>query len=363
MKHTKKMNISTPIKTTGSPINHQRVNEIDLLRFIAAMMVVFYHYAFRGYAADNMTSMPYLSIAPLAKYGYLGVELFFMISGFVILMTASNGNLKKFFVSRVTRLYPAFWICCTLTFIATLLLGNGHFSATPSQYLINMTMLGEFINVPSIDGAYWSLFVEMRFYALIAILMYFNKIAKVETYLIGWLAISVLFEIVPVYKLRYIFLVDYSAYFIAGATLYLIWSKSLSPSRTAVLTASWGLAIYQALQSLAKFQTTYKSTLDMATVIVIITLFFVILFMVSTRKTGVLGNGSWTVLGVITYPLYLIHQNIGFMLFNWMHPQLNVHLIFWGTLMAMLFISYLIHSLFEKRIAKTVKIRLDKLLS
>jgi peptidoglycan/LPS O-acetylase OafA/YrhL len=101
----------------------------------------------------------------------------------------------------------------------------------------------------------------------------------------------------------------------------------------------------------------------MATVIVIITLFFVILFMVSTRKTGVLGNGSWTVLGVITYPLYLIHQNIGFMLFNWMHPQLNVHLIFWGTLMAMLFISYLIHSLFEKRIAKTVKIRLDKLLS
>src|SRR3954467_14113203 len=53
-----------------------RVNEIDLLRFLAALAVVFYHYAFRGYAADNMTVMPYPLLAPAAKYGYLGVDLF-----------------------------------------------------------------------------------------------------------------------------------------------------------------------------------------------------------------------------------------------------------------------------------------------
>ena len=63
----------------------QRVNEIDLLRFIAALAVVFFHYAFRGYAADDLSILPYPLLAPLAKYGYLGVELFFMISGFVIL--------------------------------------------------------------------------------------------------------------------------------------------------------------------------------------------------------------------------------------------------------------------------------------
>jgi len=53
-----------------------RVNEIDFLRFLAAMAVVFFHYAFRGYAADAMTAMPYPLLAPISKYGYLGVELF-----------------------------------------------------------------------------------------------------------------------------------------------------------------------------------------------------------------------------------------------------------------------------------------------
>ena len=81
-----------------------RVNEIDLLRFIAALAVVFFHYTFRGYAADAMTIMPYPLLAPFSKYGYLGVELFFMISGFVILMTAANGSLRKFVVSRFVRL-------------------------------------------------------------------------------------------------------------------------------------------------------------------------------------------------------------------------------------------------------------------
>ena len=86
-----------------------RVNEIDLLRFFAALAVAFYHYAFRGYAANNLSIMPYPLLEPIAKYGFLGVELFFMISGFVILMTAASGSLKGFIVSRIVRLYPAVW--------------------------------------------------------------------------------------------------------------------------------------------------------------------------------------------------------------------------------------------------------------
>ncbi|MCY1398168.1 hypothetical protein D9M71_131940 [compost metagenome] len=79
--------------------------------------------------------MPYPWIIPAAQYGYPGVQLFFTISGFVMLM------------------------------------GNGRFSATFTQYLANMTMPSEFMKVPSIDGAYWSIFIEIRFYLLIAILL------------------------------------------------------------------------------------------------------------------------------------------------------------------------------------------------
>ena len=104
-----------PVRRSSS-MKNTRVNEIDLLRFFAALAVVFFHYSFRGYAADAMSIMPYPLLASLSKYGYLGVELFFMISGFVILMTAANGSLRSFAISRIVRLYPAFWACCTVTF-------------------------------------------------------------------------------------------------------------------------------------------------------------------------------------------------------------------------------------------------------
>lgn len=67
------------------------------------MAVVFFHYAFRGYAADDMTTMHYPALEPVAKYGYLGVHLFFMISGFVILMTAGDGSIERFIASRASR--------------------------------------------------------------------------------------------------------------------------------------------------------------------------------------------------------------------------------------------------------------------
>ncbi|EEO0292918.1 acyltransferase, partial [Salmonella enterica] len=168
-----------------------RINEIDFLRFVAAMAVVFFHYAFRGYAADGMSIMPYPSLAPVSKYGFLGVQLFFMISGFVILMSASHGSIRNFTISRMVRLYPAFWACCTITFIVTLVIGAPTYSVSFNQYITNMTMLNEFIGIPSVDGAYWSLFVEMRFYALVAIILIIGKIHRSQELILSWLIISI----------------------------------------------------------------------------------------------------------------------------------------------------------------------------
>ena len=127
------------------------------------------------------------SLAPVAKYGYLGVELFFMISGFVILMTAANGSLKGFLISRFVRLYPAFWACCTLTFVTILALGAPRYEASLAQYLINMTMTSAFVGVAEIDGSYWSLFVEMKFYGLVALVLLLGQIRHSQLLLVLWL--------------------------------------------------------------------------------------------------------------------------------------------------------------------------------
>jgi peptidoglycan/LPS O-acetylase OafA/YrhL len=348
-------------------MTNTRVNEIDLLRFCAALAVVFFHYAFRGYAADGLSSMPYLRLAPVAKYGYLGVELFFMISGFVILMTAANGNLRGFTISRITRLYPAFWVCCTITYLVTVAIGKPVFKASFDQYLINLTMLSEFFDVSSIDGAYWSLFVEIKFYVLVAIILLLGKIHRSQLLLIVWLVTSISIEFLPTFgflpigKLRYWLIVDYSALFIAGAVFYLIWSQGLSRTRLAIILSSWCLAIFQAIKGLPEFEARYNTSMNRYVVAGIITIFYIIMLLVSLRRTGVLGQKRWLLVGALTYPLYLLHENIGFMIFNLAFPAINHHLLFWGTIALILVAAFAVHILIEKRFSSLLKSGLNDL--
>lgn len=333
----------------------RRVNELDLLRFLAAFSVVIFHYAFRGYARGDMSTMPYPLLAEPAKYGYLGVELFFMISGFVILMTASSNNLKVFFISRVVRLYPAFLVCCTLTFLITLAIGQPRYTADFYQYIVNMTLLSDLMGVPSIDGVYWSLFVEIKFYLMISILLGFKKIEKIEIYLVLWLLISAIVEAFTFEKIRSILITDYSAYFIAGATFYIIWAKGFTKTRIFLLAGALALASYTAIVWAASIETKYATEFNPLIICSVITLFFMTFFLIATNKTAAIGTLNWTTLGALTYPLYLLHQMIGFMIFNLAYPMVNPHILLWGTTALMIGASYIIHKRIEVPMARQIK--------
>ena len=338
-----------------------RVYEIDLLRFLAAMAIVLFHYSYRGHAADDLTVMAYPALAPVFKYGYLGVELFFMISGFVILMTAANRSLGEFVIARIVRLYPAFWTCCTLTFIVTLAIGAPPHSASMARYLANMTMLSGFVGVVSIDGAYWSLFVEIQFYALVAILLGSGHLHRAETFLVLWLGASIVLIIHPVWFLGSLLITDYSAFFIAGAACFLIWSKGLSLARAAIVACAWGLALFQSMQKVLVFERHFNTTFDASIVIGIVTVFFAIMVMIALRRRVFEGRQWWLFLGSISYPLYLLHQNIGYMVFNVASSTVNVHVLFWGTIVAVLGCASAVHLLVEKRLSSPLKAVLHRL--
>jgi peptidoglycan/LPS O-acetylase OafA/YrhL len=342
-------------------MKNQRINEIDLLRFLAALAVVFFHLAFRGYAADGLTAMSYPLLAPVAKYGYLGVNLFFTISGFVILMTVANGSISKFMISRFVRLYPAYWVCCTITFLAIMAVGKPQFSASIVQYLINMTMLNGFVNMASIDGAYWSLLIEMKFYILVGILLAIKKIHKIEIFVFAWLIASTFLTIGRIGIFNFILFPEYSTYFIAGAIYFKIWSEGVSQARLWILCGSWLLAICQSIKSLPEFEQHYSTSLNYYLVTAIITGFFFIMFLVATRNTGTIGNRSWVLVGAITYPLYLIHQNLGFIVFNIAYPRLDRHIVFWGTLMLTIAIAYAVNRWIEQRFTPPMKNTLNRL--
>lgn len=332
---------------------HNRVYDIDLLRFLAAVAVVFFHYAFRGHAADGMTVMhqPW----PWARYGSYGVELFFMISGFVILMTAERSTLTGFVASRVARLYPAFWVCCTLTFVATVLIGAPVYDASWTQYLVNMTMLSDFVDVAPIDGVYWSLSVELRFYLLVGLLLHFRRLGAIETWLRGWLLVAAALELWPIWTLRQIFITPHAAYFIGGATCFLMRARGVSAARLGLFAAALTLALCQALAALPRSSAHYQQAFDPLTVALLIIGMHAMMLLVALGRTGPFGRVDWSLAGSLTYPLYLLHQHVGFMLFNTLHGRVDTDVLFWGTIAAMLGGAYAVHRWVERPFAAPLR--------
>ena len=100
----------------GQTRRRPRLAILDGLRLVAALMVVSYHYISRADAWGRGGRHGFPTIVDsAAHYGFFGVELFFLISGFVICMSAMGRGLGEFFVARVVRLYPAYWFAILLT--------------------------------------------------------------------------------------------------------------------------------------------------------------------------------------------------------------------------------------------------------
>jgi peptidoglycan/LPS O-acetylase OafA/YrhL len=108
------------------PHNEQsRLTTIDGLRLVAALMVAAYH--FLGTPTPHFWGRTELrDLAPflheIGGYGWLGVEFFFLISGFVICMSCWGRTPAQFAVSRISRLFPAYW-CAVLLVVLLVLRG------------------------------------------------------------------------------------------------------------------------------------------------------------------------------------------------------------------------------------------------
>lgn len=354
-----------------SPI---RFYEIDLLRFLAALSVVFYHYTYRGYAVGRVIPIAFPSLAPFTKYGYLGVELFFIISGYVVLLSAQGKTVQQFFRSRITRLYPAFWVACTATFVVERLWGAGldsSLAASFGQFLFNMTMLHEFFGITSVDGAYWSLAVEITFYFLVSLLIAYRLMRHINLMLSLWLlyvvaaALSLhVGPLQPAPAFTHLFFPAYAPYFIAGMLFYLLQkAEGRTPFRYGLLAVAYLLALYNELNQAKVLAASYHEPFSPVVVAGAITLFFVVFLLIVFQKVN-LNRFTWLKWpGALTYPLYLLHENIGYVLFNRAGSLANKYLLLGGTILTMIGLAYLLHVLVEKPMSKRLGAMVTKLLA
>jgi peptidoglycan/LPS O-acetylase OafA/YrhL len=150
---------------------------LDPLRFGAAFGVAIFHQMFWSWAWVSIghpgferfvaTDVNYPSAATFTWFGWVGVEIFFVISGFVIANSASRSSPTQFLLGRALRLYPAVWVCATATLLVLLIFGTGSASEFIKPYIHAMTLVPEGVTKQSLDVVYWTLAAEMAFYVLV----------------------------------------------------------------------------------------------------------------------------------------------------------------------------------------------------
>ena len=352
---------------------HTRFYEIDLLRFLAAILVVIYHYTFIGYNLSNLSPVRYERFEPVTKYFYLGVELFFVISGYVVLMSAHKKTLKQFFISRITRLYPAFWVACTLTFIVILFFGptpqslawSENMHVTKMQYIVNMTMLQHFLGYSDIDGAYWTLATEINFYFLISLLISYKIFKDIYIFIIIWLfyTAATQLSVATNTPFHHLLIPEYSSFFVAGM-LFCILQNNLMPlwKVYGLLAASFVLCVRSAWSE-AQVHTKEFHQPHSATIVAIVIAFIFVFFWLIVKRKIDMNRFPWlNWLGAITYPLYLLHSNIGYILFQKMNSSVNKYLLLMSIIGLMLVVSFLVHLFIEKRFSSLLGKQMNKLL-
>jgi exopolysaccharide production protein ExoZ len=158
---------------------------VDLIRFFAATIVMLFHFSFYSWAKNvhaplQIDGSEFFSLAQYTWFCAIGVQIFFVISGFVISESAHNAAAIDFIKGRVLRLYPAAWICATATLIIGSLLVGLTTEAVATAYIRS---LGLWLWGPWIDPAYWTLPIEICFYGLILLVLSIGQFKR-----LSWLA-------------------------------------------------------------------------------------------------------------------------------------------------------------------------------
>lgn len=333
-----------------------RLHELDLLRIGAALAVVFFHYTFSGPAQGWFdTSFPFID--RVSRFGYLGVDLFFMISGFVVLMSAWGRTPRQFVISRVIRLYPAYWVAVTLTTVTWLVFRQGDLDISPLRYLANLTMLNSPVGVANVDVVYWTLWTELRFYAIIFALAWFGITRRRVMWLLwGWLTLTVAVQVglLPGFT-DVVIQSQYSHYFIAGMALFLVYRFGADRALWALLTVSLGNAIFRGIGFAEDVGERYQEDFHPWMVIGSIVAMFAVMTLFALRLTEKLARPWFADLGAITYPLYLIHAYLGFTILSLFDGVVGPYPLLGGTVAFVMALAFVIHHVVERPAAPRLK--------
>lgn len=295
---------------------------IDALRIVAAGAVAVFHLSWRGALLPG-----------LYPIGWIGVQVFFVISGAVILGSAQDRTARDFLAGRVRRLYPAALACCVLNVLAILALRPWfaipviYADLSPVRVVGSALLLGERF----LATAYWTLPVELAFYLCITALLLLRRVSwggvAIGLVLLG-LVWQVYARLPPPFDIAFAMylpssitqgvLPRYAPYFGLGMMLLLVARGPVRPGIWAAVALAVALAAGEMqLRIASDVAVNYRGTADLAALLPIAMTAWglaCVLVWAGFRGHGValppsLGR-ALRLAGLATYPFYLLHEAV-----------------------------------------------------
>lgn len=342
---------------------------MDALRLLAALAVVFFHFTARDEVRWGLPpSEAFPRLSDWTRYGYAGVHLFFVISGFVVLMSVWNRTVPQFIASRMSRLYPAFWAAVLLTASLRWALPSLE-NRTPAEVLVNLTMFHEPFGVPAVDGVYWTLWVELQFYIGMAFLIVLG-VTRRRVLLVALVipvictAVTVLAPSLPGAASR-LTVLSWAPMFAAGMVLNVIYRDGHTAAR-------WLLVGVNAAQGILVAATRKVATIDamitggrVSPLVLSAVVVAAIGAVAAAALIPAIRDLDWsflTTMGALTYPLYLTHEYYGWALIQALHPIMSRSAVLLVTIALCLALAWMINRWVERPFQRRFRGFLERVL-
>ncbi len=291
-----------------------RLDVLDAVRFLAAIAVVLYHFAGRSldvWRAD--TADLFGGLGEVLAYVRIAPELFFVVSGFAILWTAWGRSVPQVVASRLARVYPAFWAALALTVVLFVVVWPSGKDVTAAQVAANATLLHEPLGQAPVDGVYWTLWTELRFYLIMTVFVAVG-ITRARVLLVAavWPVAALLADELTTGLLPELLIGRFAPYFAGGMALFLVYRDGHARLPWLVVLGNTALAVLTSVAPLADGirQHTSHEPVPWLIAVTVVGCFAV----VALAALSPLRRVRWpflATLGALTYPVYLVHQMWG----------------------------------------------------
>jgi peptidoglycan/LPS O-acetylase OafA/YrhL len=340
------------------------IPELDGLRFLAIVSVLIYHTNNRlSEAIPNYENF----LTRFFKAGFLGVEIFFAISGYILsvqvlhLLSKDKFTYKEYFKKRLRRIEPPFLISTIAIFSLWY-----YFGSTPKHDLINsllsvITYTSNIVGTNLINVVTWSLEIEIQFYLLLPLFLFlYVKSPKIfyilfaSIFLFGFFAFN--YSIIP-FKL----LPSYTQYFLIGIVVAILSKKEIF-----VNTYFFGCNL---LLVFFIFFLGLNFTIIAQLLIVILILILFNNVLILKKGINFFKLNLVAIVGGMCYTIYLWHYPIMSIFFRNIFGHikilnLNEEALYWiciiGLTSFQIMVSFFLFILFEKPFMKQFSIKLKK---